>query len=136
MDKRMKPIYRIALLFWMTYLLGGSCTKPILIPNGPTSRSNLQTIVFYNVTIFTNADYVFNIPQITASVLDSGSIEAYYRSVLVIRDTWYPLPYIPSYTGDSALLYVSGFAVGGATLANFGLKTKTYDYRFDIAASK
>jgi hypothetical protein len=131
MQKSRNPI----LFFIIAWSLVNACAKPLdLVPEGKGGSTNAQSVLFFGVTINPNASYSFNIPQITGSILDSGSISAYFRSSLVILDTWYPLPYYSIQNDSVTSFSVSEVRLGSASILNTGTTESTFDYRFDIAA--
>ncbi len=126
----------LSLFFLSALFIMNSCTKQQPVASQVVEKNpNSLSFVFFNVTINTNSEYTFSLPELTQSILDSGTISVYYRSVLVVEDSWYPLPYFPNYRGNNAFLAVAELQLGQATLKNYGLKATPRDFRFDFSVA-
>jgi hypothetical protein len=127
-------INRNLLCLFLIFFIASACYKTVLIvppPKGPSP--DILSIYYWNVTIDSNANYTFYIPQITQTTIDSDEVGVYFRSPLVVLDTWYPLPYYFNLDRLGSSITVSSLQVGAATVTNSGIKSASADYRFDIA---
>ena len=122
-------LFCIAVLFVVN-----ACRKPaVILPQMRGGNSNMQSVIFFGITIDANSTYSFDVSQINQPILDSGSISVYFRNSLVIFDTWYSLPYYSALNGNITSLTISGLRAGSVTIKNGGTTEESADYRFDIA---
>jgi hypothetical protein len=130
-----KPPSPTLFLFIVLFIVG-ACGKPAgIIPQAKGGNTNIVSVIFFGITINPNSAYSFDIPQITQSILDSGTISVYFRNSIVIFDTWYPLPYYLVKNDSVTSLAISEIRVGSAKIENTGTTELSADYRFDIAPS-
>jgi hypothetical protein len=132
----MKNARHFAPLFILVLIFTNSCNKLLVIPQPATATSShTSNVLFWNIVINTNSQFSFSIPQITRSVLDSGGVSVYFRSSLVVFDTWYQLPYFSTNKGNSSSMTVSKLQLGSITIQNNGATDSSADYRFEIFSS-
>lgn len=117
------------------FFLATSCTKQGPAgPAGPTGNANVQSIFFTNITVPLNNTYTFQIPAITQAILDSGTVNVYYKGQQP-QDTWYPLPQYYFFSGNLVWMILSDIQLGQATLSDNGITATALTYRFDIVAA-
>ena len=128
---RWQPLIFIAVIF-----LIADCNKAgITIPRSSAASHKVRSITFTAISIKKNSSYTFNIPEITQSVIQGGSVTVNYRNALVIFDTWYSLPFYINENGNLLSLTIAEIRIGEVTIQNTGIEGSSVDYRFDITAN-
>ena len=65
----------LSLFFLSALFIMNSCTKQQPVASQVVEKKpNSLSFVFFNVTINTNSEYTFSLPELTQSILDSGTI--------------------------------------------------------------
>ncbi|HEV2354053.1 MAG TPA: hypothetical protein VGR89_07410 [Puia sp.] len=131
----MKPGNFIPLAASLFLLPLASCTKQGPAgPKGTDGSANVQSVTFTNVTVPLNGTYTFQIPAITQAILDSGTVNVYYKGGQA-QDTWYPLPQYYFFNGNLVWMILSDIQLGQATLSDNGITAVPFTSRFDITAA-
>jgi hypothetical protein len=128
------PFSSVCLLLLIIICAAG-CNKENVLPGEFISQPSAnqtatpEHITFNNITIDSAAIYVFSVPAVTRSIVDSGSINAYALDAADPTQQWQSLPIINS---CSSRLDISTVGVGTIQIQNNLGKTVTFSYAFDI----
>jgi hypothetical protein len=110
--------------------------RPMNISSSTTdTSSNSQYIFFFNIVIDSNSSYTFELPQLTAGALDSGTFRITFKSNLVVENAWYSLPEFIFTDGATVFVYELNVQPGAVTLMNYVKTTPEMNYCFYISTS-
>lgn len=109
-----------------------SCTKEKTRggDNPEEFAGNIQSYTFHNIGISAGAAHTFELPAVTADVIDKGAVLGYVMAAGGLTGKyWAPLPY---FTGSGYRLFISSMDVGYVNVySQFNLSEKS-DFRFII----
>ena len=104
-----------------------------LVPQTPYT----QYVYFFNIAIDSNSTYSFKIPELSQAIIDSGTMQVYFKSDLVLPDNNYsPLPEYTFSDGKTVIVELLSAKEGQVVLINPGPTTPSMDYYVYLSNSR
>jgi hypothetical protein len=100
------------------------------------SPSYRQYFYFFNVVIDSNATYTFDLPELTQAIIDTGVVQVYFRTALIVPNQYDLLPVFTIPNGKIVVVNLVSIEVGKITVAEYGPTTPPMNYMVYLASSQ
>jgi hypothetical protein len=133
----------LKLLLFLSITAGlalSSCSKRevyLRYPSASPPKPFSEYVYFFYVVIDSNSTHTFKVPDLSQAIIDSGTMQVYFKTSLVLPDNDYsPLPEYTFPDRNAVIVNLISFQPGQVVVGDPGPTTPSMDYYVYLSSSR